>query len=187
MKTKFPRRLACEVARELVAILEPVCERLIVAGSLRRMKAEVGDVEIVYIPKTEVRQVPGDMFARGPVNLADEAIAQAEISSILEKRLSVTGSPAFGPKNKLMIHTRTGVPVDLFATTAEAWFNYLVCRTGSAENNTRLATAAQRCGFTWHPYRSGFTDLSTGRSIIVKSEEDVFRIVGLPYLEPKDR
>ena len=36
----------------------------------------------------------------------------------------------------------SGIPVDFFATTEEAWFNYLVCRTGPAELNTRIASAA---------------------------------------------
>lgn len=70
------------VAAELCAALKPVCERLILAGSLRRRKPTVGDVEILYIGKTEVRQDPTDMFASITVNIADEAIAALEKSAV---------------------------------------------------------------------------------------------------------
>ena len=57
IKTRFPRAAAIAVARELCEALKPHCERLIVAGSLRRMKQQVGDVEIVYIPKIRKYQI----------------------------------------------------------------------------------------------------------------------------------
>ncbi len=49
-KTKYPRADAIAVARELCAVLKPVAARIIVAGSLRRQRPMVGDVEILYIP-----------------------------------------------------------------------------------------------------------------------------------------
>ena len=108
-----------KVAAELCAALKPVCERLVVAGSLRRRKPTVGDAEILYIGKTEVRQDPADMFASITVNLADEVIAALEKSGVLERRKNVNGSEMYGPKNKLMRHRETGLPVDFFAATAE--------------------------------------------------------------------
>jgi len=44
-----------------------------------------------------------------------------------------------GPLNKLAVYVGSGIPVDLFATTEECWFNALVCRTGSAETNVKIA------------------------------------------------
>lgn len=37
-KRRWPRSIAVGVARELCSVLNPLCERLIVAGSLRRGK-----------------------------------------------------------------------------------------------------------------------------------------------------
>lgn len=64
MTTKFPRTQALAVAEELVAALRPACERLEIAGSLRRGKAEVGDVEILFVPRVEERPDPEDLLRR---------------------------------------------------------------------------------------------------------------------------
>jgi DNA polymerase/3'-5' exonuclease PolX len=177
-KTRFPRAKAISVAREVAAILAPNCQRIIVAGSLRRGKAEVGDIEVVYIPKFEMGNVPGDMFAEERVNLADRAIALMEARGILARRTNVNGSTMFGSKNKLMEHCDSGIPADLFSTNEDSWFNYLVCRTGPAESNTAVAVAAKRRGWHWNPYGSGFT--RDGALHSITSEADVFRFVGLP-------
>jgi DNA polymerase (family 10) len=184
-KPRFARAVGMQVAAELCAALKPVCERLIVAGSLRRRRATVGDVEILYISKTEVRPDPQDMFARLTVNLADEAIAALEKSGVLERRRNVNGSEMYGPKNKLMRHRATGLPVDLFAATPDNWFNYLVCRTGPADSNTRICLAAQARGWKWNPYGAGFARGDETRAM--HSEAEVFAFVGLPYVPPKDR
>lgn len=173
-----------QVAAELCDRLKPFCEHLVVAGSLRRRKAEVGDVEILYIPKFESR--PDGLFDRKMVNLVDEELERALRSSVIRKRLNSEGSETWGPKNKLAVHASSGVPVDFFSTTPECWFNYLVCRTGGAESNVRIASAAQRKGWMWHPDKRGFTD-NDGQWQAVRSEEDVFAMVGLPYLQPWER
>lgn len=187
MKTKYPRKAAIAVARELVRELAPVTERLIVAGSLRRLKPEVGDIELLYIPRFENRPIPGTLFDSRDYDLATLAILELEARGILRKRESVTGSTAFGDKNKLMLHTASGIPVDFFAATPANWHNYLVCRTGSAETNTRIATAAKNRGLRWNPYGPGFSNLTTGDRLPVTSEEDVFRIAGLDFLPPSQR
>lgn len=184
MKTKWPRSAALAVARELCARLKPHCERLIVAGSLRRRKEQVGDVEILYVPRMEER--PADLLTSCMASLADEEIARMLADGTLTKRPSKTGGTAWGDKNKLALH-RSAMPVDLFRTTPEAWFNYLVCRTGPAESNTRIATEAQRRGYRWNPYGAGFTRLTDGRVIPMDGEQAVFAFVGLPYAEPWER
>lgn len=187
-KKRWPRAAALEVASELCAALKPSCSRLIVAGSLRRRKADVGDVEIIYIPRFEDRQF--DMFTVAPVNLADKTIGDLLNSGALSKRASKTGSFAWGAKNKLAVH-RSGIPVDLFAATESNWWNYLVCRTGPADSNTRICMAAQQRGWKWNPYGAGFSRggplAGEPEEYIVTSEEDVFRFVGLPFAQPEDR
>ena len=91
-KPRFPRADALAVARELCAALKPVTERLVVAGSLRRGRTDVGDVEILFIPSFEDRQL--DMFTTAPHNLAEEEIGLMLSRGILTKRLSATGSAA---------------------------------------------------------------------------------------------
>ena len=188
MKTKrYRREVAMHVADELCNALRPVCVRLCVAGSLRRGKAEVGDVEILYVGRTEERQI--DLIQLVQVDLAAERLERLLAGGVLARRRNVLGAVlAWGKKNRLAVHLATGVPVDLFAATEENWWNYLACRTGPAESNRRIAVAAIKKGWKWNPYGSGFSrgDPLAGepQSVAVTSEAEVFEFVGLPYLEP---
>jgi DNA polymerase (family 10) len=184
VKTKFPRAAALAVARDLQQWLSPFCERLIFAGSLRRRKASVGDVELLYIPLFGT--VRDGLFDTKQVSAVDVRLEALLAEGFLDKRLNVDGHTTWGEKNKLAVHAFSNIPVDLFAATPANWFNYLVCRTGSAENNTRIAAAAQNKGWKWNPYGMGFTDAHQ-RIIPVTCERDVFELAGLPYLEPWER
>ena len=185
-KVKYPRADALKVAKELCDI-QRICERLVCAGSLRRRKLEVGDVEILYIPKFTT--VPDGLFDLKRVSVVDLALDDMVNSGILSKRKNVNGSVMWGEKNKLAVHVATGIPVDFFATTEMSWFNYLVCRTGGSENNVAICNAAIAKGWTWNPYGAGFSrPAGLGKEYhAVKSERDVFDFVGLPYREPWDR
>lgn len=191
-KPKFARADALAVAREVCAKLKPFCERMIVAGSLRRRRQWVGDVEVLYIPRlSKVERVrQADLLGGDPApiftNLADAGLLMMIADGVINQRKNVHGSITWGEKNKLARHAASGIPVDFFEARAGNWFNYLVCRTGGAESNVRIASAAQKKGWKWHPYGDGFTD-DEGNVVRVESEEDVFRLAGLAYLEPHAR
>jgi DNA polymerase/3'-5' exonuclease PolX len=186
-KPRFPATEAKAVAVELMRWLDPACERLVVAGSLRREKPTVGDVEIMYVPITGIGPDPSDMFAAHEVNFTDEVIATMEKEGVLERRKNVAGRETFGPLNKLMRHRASGIPVDLFSEPNLAdWWRSLVMRTGPKELNLRLITTASKRGVRVHAYGTGLTDLH-GNPIACESEEQFFEICGAKYLEPKDR
>ncbi len=192
-KVKWPRALALEVARDLAGKMGPLCERerIIVAGSLRRRKLEVGDVEIVYIPRWLNAQDPGDLFGREVrQNVVDRLLTLMIGAGQLAQRLNINGSPSWGAVNKLAVHTASGMPVDFFATTEECWWSYVVCRTGGKASNKAICTAANDMGWMWHPYEGCFERLSgteKGTRRTIRSEEEVFAFVGLPYVPPEER
>lgn len=185
VKKKWPRAAALDVAQELVAALTPFCTRIEVAGSLRRKKPDVGDVEILFIPQIDKVQVGFFETDIADANRAEEEIDRLLRRRVILKRVSVNGAAAWGEKNKLAVHARSGIPVDLFATTEDSWFNYLVCRTGPAELNVAICNAAQQKGWKWNPYGAGFSRI--GHIEPMKSERAVFEFVGLPYSEPEHR
>lgn len=196
-KVKYPRAVALDVARDLCRAIAPGCHlwpdgtpALKVCGSLRRGKSEVGDIELVYIPRLDqVPEAPDLLGSTGrtlPVNRVDALLDRLIADVILAPRLNKLGRISWGLENKLAVHVPSGVPVDLFSTDLLAWHSYVVCRTGSAESNTKIATTAMRRGWRWHPTRGYFSD-AVGQKHWIRSEEDVFRLVGLPYLEPRDR
>lgn len=187
---KYPLGIGLKVAGELVEMMEPHCERVQVAGSIRRSKLQIGDVEILYIPKLEIRQ--SGLFQEDTTvsDLTYNFLERCLRMGILEKRKNKNGSEIWGCKNKLAVHRESGLPVDLFGTSKASWSNYLVCRTGPGELNIEIAKRAKERGWKWNPYGSGFSKIDSmgcPHEHIVNSEQDVFAFVGLPWMEPEDR
>lgn len=162
------------IAEKIKALLEPACERVEIAGSIRRQKPEVGDVELLCIPK----------YLNG-VDQLDKELGALFIQHVLAFRRNKLGRAVYGPKNKLLRHVESGIGIDIFSTTAECWWVALVIRTGPKESNIAIATAAQRKGWRLRAYGSGF-DTPNGL-IVCHFERDVFEAVGLPYLPPEGR
>jgi DNA polymerase (family 10) len=185
-KPRFPFAAALLVAEELCSALKPHCERMAIAGSLRRQKPTVGDVEILLVPTMGERKV--DLFATAQISNADLALALLLGKGILAKRPNAKGIFTYGPQNKLMVHCASGIPVDLFATDAAGWFRSLVIRTGPKELNIRLIDSARRNGVQVHAYGSpALVRISTGKPLECKSERDFFALCRLPYREPWER
>jgi DNA polymerase/3'-5' exonuclease PolX len=189
-RVKISAAEAHAIAQDFIDVLEDCCQVVCIAGSLRRRKPFVKDVEILFVPKFGRCALPTDFFAPAPpINLAEIAIAKLLDLGLISKRPSIAGIPAWGAKNKLGIHAASGIPVDLFTATRENFYNYLVCRTGGAENNVRICNAAIARGWKWNPYGEGFSRPKglAREHHVVTSEREVFEFVGLPYLEPWKR
>lgn len=184
-RIKYPFATALAVAEELQAMLAPACERIAIVGSLRRGKAEVGDLELLFIPRLSQR--PDGLFDSQIVNVASEVIETWLTAGTITKRPNVNGVFTWGEANKLAVHVASSIPVDLFSCWTENWFVSLVIRTGSKETNLRLTTGAQKRGATLNAYGSGVT-WSDGTVTPATSEEHVFEMCGVtPYLEPHKR
>lgn len=179
------------MAKRWVKYLQPACERIEIAGSVRRRKPEVGDVEILYVPRLAIQNVPGDMFACHELCLTDELLTLAIAEGTLRRRTNSRGSEVWGKKNKLGIDDYTGMAIDFFSTTADCFANYLVSRTGPAELNVEICERAQFKGWKWHPYGKGFECVNLGTQFgawhVCNSEADVFQFVGLPVMTPEQR
>ena len=52
-ETRVPLETAAKIAEDLASLLRPVCERVEIAGSIRRGCPTIGDIEIVVIPEIE--------------------------------------------------------------------------------------------------------------------------------------
>lgn len=151
---------------------------------LRRGRMAVGDVELLYIPRRDRSHT--DMFSTDDLDLCDQQIRILLETGEIRKRKSVKDTFTWGPKNKLAVHSDSGIPVDFFATSKENWWVSLVVRTGSKETNLLLTTGAQKLGRSLNAYGSGVT-CSDGTVIPATSEEQVFELCGVPYLQPSER
>ncbi len=162
------------IAGYIKTLLEPSCYRIEIAGSIRRQKPDVGDIELLCIPKYI-----------GGIDQLDREIGSLFVKGILDYRRNKLGSTVYGEKNKLLLHKESGIGVDVFSTTEECWPVALVVRTGGERTNKRIAYTALKKGYRFHAYGRGFS--TPHGEIICRSEQEVFEAVGLPYLEPEDR
>jgi len=186
MKSRFPREHCLSVGQSVISLLNPFVDRIAICGSVRRMEATCSDIEILFVPK--VQTVPDGLFDTVQKDLADEYLESLFKSGLIGKRLNTAGHvAAWGPKNKLAVHTVSGIPIDFFSTSVESWWVSLVIRTGSKETNLRLTTGAQKLNRTLHAYGSGVESRATGELFVATSEEDVFKLCNVPYLEPRKR
>lgn len=175
--TKMPYDYAIGLAEHLVLKLRPGCERILIAGSLRRHKAEIGDIEIVAMPKLETTL---DLFGMPIAGLErsglDDCLAQ----------LSTEGYTKNGPKYKQFIYE--GVSVDLFIASAQTWGCVATIRTGSADFTHWLVTPRRSGGGC--PSHIKFSEgrlLSGGAHHPTPEEVDVFAALETPWIEPTDR
>ena len=184
-KRRWPIEVAGPVAKSLVKQLSPYCQGIEVAGSIRRCKAQVGDIELLCIPKVTRSQ---DMFGRVAAShdALDEALGDmTRDGGLLQKRLNKLGRPAFGPSNKLLVHTPTGIPIDVFSVSEKNWGMAMVVRTGPKEFNVRMMARFLELGMRGHAY-GGVTDRQ-GNEVNCPDEATVFSLLGWKYLEPEER
>lgn len=162
------------IAEQIKAVLESLCDRIIIAGSIRRQKPEPSDIELVCIPK----------YVAG-VDMLDAKIQTMIYFDMLGYRLNKLGKKMYGPKNKLLVHVPSGIGVDVFSTDEQCWPVALVVRTGGKVTNQRISMAAIKKGLRFHAYGRGFT--GPNGEIICHSEREVFEAVNFRYLEPEER
>jgi DNA polymerase/3'-5' exonuclease PolX len=185
---------AIEKARAFVDAISGTYDRLVVAGSLRRRLAMIGDIEIVASPKVE--HVVGGLFGdQGEdVDRLDARMAALLDNDEVSKRLDRNGSPRWGPTLKYL--TYQGARVDLFTPSAERFGWILLLRTGPAAFSRQLVVERGRRTKDGRPGllpplivpRDGWlTWRVSGERIETSSEEAVFDLFRLTYLPPWER
>lgn len=151
---------ALEVAEEVIAALSalPGCEKCTYAGSLRRGRDSIGDVDVLVAS----RDSKPIMAAFTELPLVGEVIA---------------GGPA-----KTSIRTTTGLQVDLRVVPPESWGAALQYFTGSKEHNIRVREIAVRKGLKLSEY--GLFRAEDDTLLVSETEEEVYEQLGLPWIAP---
>lgn len=193
----MPHAEAYATALRLVGELAPGCERIEIAGSLRRRKLMVRDIEIVVVPLIGERQVGIFSTITEPVDYLEEVVASLLATGSLKARPvenhradgSIDVQFKLGPAFKALT-TGTGIPVDLFIVRPPAtWGVIFGLRTGPGDWNIALvdgckAIGRRVTGGQVEAWRGGLTGWA---AVPTPEEADFFREIGQAWVEPRDR
>jgi DNA polymerase (family 10) len=134
--------------------------KAIAAGSFRRMKETVGDID--YLVLSDAPEIVMDYFASMP-----------EVDEVIGK----------GP-SKIFVKLNNGMDADLLAVPKESFGSSLQYFTGSKEHNVALRKIA--ISKHLHLNEWGVYD-SSNRLIAGSTEEEVYSLLGLDWVPPEMR
>jgi DNA polymerase (family 10) len=165
-----------DVERILKAIRKvPGVEKAEPAGSYRRMKATVGDVDIVVVTKDQKK-------------VADAVAALPIVRNVVgqgEKKVSFD----------VVLKSKEALRVDVRFVAKDQWGSALLYFTGDKDHNIALRKIAIAKGWKLNEYglfevekaKPGEAPQERSRVIASKEEEDIYKKLGLAWIEPKER
>lgn len=165
------------IAEELVKQLAPHCIRIHIAGSIRREKPDVKDIEIVAIPK--------------PYEIG---LFESGIATVVNRWEKVKGELPCKYTQRIITHSAVAelafnegdIKLDLFFASLDNWGLILAIRTGSADYSHKvLATGWVKKGYESKEGMLYQKDSRWERKIT--EEWQLFALLGIPMPEPKER
>jgi len=136
-------------------------ENITAAGSFRRAKETVGDIDILAT-------------AGRPEEIVAAFVRMPQVEEVLAK----------GP-TKASVIVKDTIQVDLRIVEHRSFGTVLQYFTGSKEHNVRLRQIALDRGYSLSEY--SLTRLSDGLDLFFNSEDDVYSALGLPFIPPEMR
>jgi len=160
---RFPIGRVLPIAEEIIKRLRDgsPTRKLSAAGSLRRWKETIKDIDILAT-------------SRDPKKVMDVFVSLPLSKEVLMK----------GP-TKSSIITNEGIQVDLRVVSEDSFGAALAYFTGSKAHNIRVREMAVKKGLKINEY--GIFDVKTDKKLGGKSEEDVYKAIELPFIQPEMR
>lgn len=182
---KTPHAEALAIATHLEAALTPYCERVLIAGSIRRGSELVGDIELVVTPKWETSE---DMFGNPGegIDLLTRALDGIE-------GISPAAIARNGAKYKTRFYTpfpgSAGMKVDIFNADPQNWGYIATLRTGGADFSKWIVTershgGAKPKGMT---FKDGYIRDMRGQLVAVPTEEAFFEAIDCRFVPIEER
>lgn len=191
-KIKLELNRATLLAEKIKAALLPGCERIEIAGSIRRQRLMIGDIEIVAIPKMVPAPGSTTNFFTGECEQVSalDCVIDTLIATKPHFRFHTTDKKNGDKYKKFQVDIGSGqwITLDLFITTPEQWGIIMAIRTGPADFSKHIVTQAHKAG----PLPPGFSVSGgwvryLGQEVDMPTEESVFDLVGYEYRSPTER
>ena len=165
--------VALHTATTMVAALAavPGCQRCAYAGSLRRWRETIGDVDILAA-------------ADDSAPLMAAFTAQLEVAGVIASGPTLRHPGGTTPHDppEASIRTSAGLQVDLRVVSLDAWGAALQYFTGSQAHNVAVRQIAIRQKLKLSEY--GLFDVGTGELIVSRTEQEVYARLGLAWIPP---
>ena len=166
---------ALPLAQQLLELLHPECQRIEIAGSVRRQKPDVGDIELVAIPK----MVPsGDLFG-------------TPVSALSGYDFTRLGKVLKHGQRYVQIALHQQINLDLFLVLPPAtWGVIFTLRTGPDTFSRSCVTPRSKRGLlpSYLQVKDGAVrHASTGEVIPTPEEKDFFRVLEMQWIPPDKR
>jgi DNA polymerase (family 10) len=167
---RFLIHVADETAQKLVAYIrehDGAIEAVTPAGSLRRGKETIGDLDLLVTPAGKVSRKQVDAIAA-------HILKYPEIQQVL----------AHG-ENKVSFLLKNEMQVDVRIIERESYGAALLYFTGSKEHNVTLRGRANEMGYTLNEY--ALSTLKGEKPVASRTEEEIYAKLKLHYIEPELR
>lgn len=142
----------------------PGVQKAELAGSLRRKKETVGDIDIIIQTETKYRK-----------RIVSRFIALPQVEKVLAK----------GSTKASVVLKYNNVQVDIRLVQGYEYGAALLYFTGSKEHNIKLRTIARERGYKINEY--GIFDAASGKRLAGSTEEEMYHFMNLKYIPPELR
>ena len=190
--SKFELGVAQNIADNLIALLGPYCEKLNIAGSIRRQKPLVKDIELVCVPKKVFIQT--ELFGNGIDLVVPEFKKTIEAASEKIVKGNIDG-------RYMQVILKNGIVLDLFLPKLSDYYRQFAIRTGSGDYSRYIIASAWRkkgwCGTDsglrriTDCYKNGTTWKCYNENAelppVWHSEEEFFDWLGVKCVNPSER
>lgn len=195
---------AQRIASETQSLFAPSCQRIVVAGSVRREKPDVGDIELVIEPRYTAVEQRVNLFDTQTVRQCalEQQVQTLFGMGILQPRFKENGAVISWPKqftsDSRYLATwytpndQERVKLDLFIQRPDrmrVWGWQLLLRTGPGDANTILVTNRNKGGLLPPTFvvKDGTVTTASGLPIPLETEAAVFEAWHMVYVPPQQR
>lgn len=190
-KKTIELHVAEQLAQRLTEVLGPKCTKIMIAGSIRRRRETVGDIEVVCMSEPVVQ---GNLWGEGEssgLTRLDELFQNPMTLGLEGWRIGAKN----GPKAKQLNQVKYDITADVFVVHDErAWGSNVVVRTGPWFFARSLMKHARRTGrrfsdgFLLHDHAQKCGAGKSCEDIIpLEDEQVVFKVLELPWIDPERR
>jgi DNA polymerase/3'-5' exonuclease PolX len=198
-KARMPLDEAKGIAEEVKAAIADVCESVVIAGSIRREKEEVGDIELVCVPKFAEVLKKVDLFTEKlvKVNLLEQRLYRMASAGDIIPSLKSNGTRkawlGSGDARYIAAEYQEVIGVDFFIQLPDRMDLYgwqLFLRTGPGDANQVMVTRRDQGGLKPNHLFIGegrVVDLRDDTPMMLPTEETVFDVWGMEFIPAPER